>query len=353
MSLLKNIPRRYIFAFVTFLVFIIGLLTGGVIASKGTTKFVKNTQAEKIIQPDSDYKVRLDSRKNQILEKNLVVQEFEIDEKPLAIWYKPSTKTTIVVASEDISTTGNQILYVKKADGKMRKLYQTVSGEKDGISFNRHFYDRKTTPDTADEMYLTPNEEMLITREHGDYGYYPRVFYLPENRLTNYQHNWEPKDQYWSPTGRCFIQWGNNSHSEFGFFIQPYDLVSYPLYDNTSNREKITVVWESEKPCKGYVSMVADEFGGEGAPSYENKQYIYQFGEIPGYLNDMSSLPKNKELEQSVKPELKLIYVTYPDPSDTYKRYVSKSPEMCAVIDFQCLEGQRLFNDEHGCGCEQ
>lgn len=42
-----------------------------------------------------------------------------------------------------------------------------------------------------------------------------------------------------------------------------------------------------------------------------------------------------------------------PNSSETNKRYIGKSPEACAVIDFGCPEGQELFNDEYGCGCEQ
>jgi hypothetical protein len=299
--------------------FLLGLVSGALITYRlqQAKTPVLNGQVE---QPDPEYSVQWNPRTTVIKVKHNPDQiaEFKLPNRPLAIWLKPLTSTMVIAASEDGSIASNQILYLYR-NNRLSTLYHATSGYEGDRMFNRRFYKPEDkTSNLLDDIYITPNEELIFAREYQDYGFYPRVFHPDQNKLTSYRNNTDHKNMYWSPNGRCYLYWSKNDFNnmewgdEFGFFFKPNDFVSYQVYDNTNNRREIDIRWEKENPCTGYISMVADEVGGEGAPSFTNKEYIYRFGEnVPDHLEEIDALPKGSEnFSPSTQPELKLIFAT-------------------------------------------
>ncbi len=45
------------------------------------------------------------------------------------------------------------------------------------------------------------------------------------------------------------------------------------------------------------------------------------------------------------------VFVILPQISN--KRYISRSLDQCAVIDFACKEDEEIFQDKIGCGCKK
>ncbi len=278
----------------------------------------------KIVYPDSSYSVEWRSAKkllNVYHDKSLLAQ-VPMPERPLAIWLKQSSGTLAIVTSEDGSLEANQILYIWK-NGELGKLYHNVSGydEKKGL-FNRRFYDiNQNSPYNIEDLILiTPREELVVTKELQDYGFHPRVFVIDSRHfVSSYFNIWKKSDLHWSADGRCFILWSggdtatSGGYDQFGYFQTPTDFVSYDLASDTVNRRNVQIKWTDNARCEGYLSMVADSYGGEGAPDFVNKQYNYHFGQdIPDHLQEVPALPKNfSQLPESKPLDQKLIYVTY------------------------------------------
>ncbi len=284
----------------------------------------KNTSQQEnvVVQfPTAQYKTTWNETTKilRIFFEDKLLQAFEVPHKPLAIWLKPDTRTTVIAASEDDMITGNQVLYVRK-DGLLRELSHLVDGYENNTPYSRSFYNMgDQTVSALDDVYITPREELIITREYQTRGFIPRVFFINIASLSSYRNVWDHGNVYWSPNGKCYLYWGEASDSsysfgnEFGYFQLPTDFVSYETLDNTHDRRDINVIWENQERCSGYVMMIADEEGHEGAPSYNDKKYVYHFGvNVPRMLQEVPVLPKNAtSFLPSMKSDQKLIMVTY------------------------------------------
>lgn len=258
----------------------------------------------------------------ELTKDGIVLEKFKIPTRPLAIWYRPSTQSMAIITSEfaNGTITDNHVLYIRK-NGTLRKLYHSVVGfDVDRKQWlNSTLYQINGQIDEQrNAVYLTPNEEYLFAREYG-YGYYPRVFLVENNGLIARQLDFEQENLHWSPTGRCLINIGETGQASWGYFQSSNDFVHYFASNiDLINIRDLQVWWKSEKPCEGYISMIADHFGGMGDLSQLNETYNYAIGEEKGSndqigVSRINSLPTDVEsYDKSLIDDWQMIMVTKP-----------------------------------------
>ena len=270
----------------------------------------------------SDFQIKWSvlSRNFELSKNENVLDSFQLPTRPLAVWHRPSTGTTVIIASENVNgeVTDNHVLYVRK-NGTLRKLYHsTMSYDQEHQKWlNSHLYQIDgQIEEQASAVNLTPNEEYLFAKEYG-YGYSPRVFNVEINGLSSRRTVLNSADAHWSPTGRCVIQIGNSVEEGWGFFPKPNDFVYYGVNIDVDNIRDLRVWWKNEDPCEAYVTMLADHFGGMGDTSRTNVIYNYVIGEQQGTndnigIREINSLPKDVEnYGHSMKDDWQMIMVTH------------------------------------------
>lgn len=251
----------------------------------------------------------------QLAKDGKVREELAMSKRPLAIWYRTSTRSMAIVAAEDGRVQDRHMLYLWKG-GRLRTLYHSVDGVNttNGSWVNGWLYSPISSIETvADNVYLTPNEERLIARSTNGDGFTPLNFDIAENRLVSGRNDYWNKDEvYWSPSGRCLVNISDSNPDAWGYFFRPYDFV-YKISQFADDAKNIEVRWKSETPCEAFIKLNGSELRGEGSESIIDQEFYYRFREEKGVesIKDMSE--DYGEYDESLDDDWQLVMATYID----------------------------------------
>jgi len=249
----------------------------------------------------------------KLIKDGEVIEKFVLQKRPLALWYRPSTGSMVIVAAEDGRVEDKHLLYLWK-DGLLRSLYYSVDGVNttNDSWVNGWLYLPINNRETiANDVYLTPKEERLIARSTSGYGFTPLNFDVAENRLISGRDDyWNNNEVSWSPNGRCLVNISDSNPDAWGYFFRPYDFL-YKISQFADGAKDIEVRWKSEIPCEAYIKLNGSELRGEGSESIVDQDFYYHLSEDRG-IESIAKMPIDFErYDRNLSDDWQMVMATY------------------------------------------